>query len=171
MREYKGSHSGEHGDGLVRSEFHEPMFGSRMVRAFEAVKDTFDPNGLFNPGKIVRRPDGRPRALPLQPGYATERLETALDWSDWGGFGGAIEMCNNNGACRKFDAGVMCPSYRATLDERHVTRGRANSLRLALSGQLGPDALIAPEMRETMSFASAARAASANARPASTWRA
>jgi Fe-S oxidoreductase len=88
----------------------------------------------------------------FKPGYATEPLETALDWSDWGGFGGAIEMCNNNGTCRKFDASVMCPSYRATLDERHVTRGRANSLRLALSGQLGSDALTSPEMKETMSL-------------------
>lgn len=153
VREYKGSHSGEHGDGLVRSEFHGPMFGARLVGAFEAVKDALDPKGLFNPGKIVRAPKMDDRTLfRFKPGYRTEKIAAALDWSDWGGFGGAIEMCNNNGACRKSDAQVMCPSYRATLDERHVTRGRANSLRLALSGQLGKDALVSDEMKETMSL-------------------
>ncbi|MDA2915010.1 FAD-binding oxidoreductase, partial [Acidobacteriia bacterium AH_259_A11_L15] len=98
--------------------------------------DTFDPGGLFNPGKIVRphRMDDR-SLLRYAPGYAVEPLDTGLDWSEWGGFGGAVEMCNNNGACRKWDGGVMCPSYRATADERHVTRGRANALRLAISGQ------------------------------------
>jgi FAD/FMN-containing dehydrogenase/Fe-S oxidoreductase len=151
VREYKGSHSGEHGDGIVRSEFHEPMFGRRLVRAFETVKDTFDPKGLFNPGKIVRPPRMDDRSLlRYAPGYATEQLEWALDWSEWGGFAGAVEMCNNNGACRKTDPGVMCPSYRATFDEQHVTRGRANTLRLALSGQLGPDALGSDEMRATL---------------------
>ena len=151
VREYKGSHSGEHGDGLVRSEFHEAMFGPRMTRAFEAVKDGFDPKGLFNPGKIVRPPKMDDRSLfRFKPGYRTEAIETALDWSDWGGFAGAVEMCNNNGACRKRDAAVMCPSYRVTGDEQQVTRGRANALRLALSGQLGPAALTADAMAETM---------------------
>ncbi len=151
VREYKGSHSGEHGDGLVRSEFHEAMFGRRLVRAFEEVKDTLDPDGLFNPGKIVRPPKMDDRALfRFKPDYRVAPLETALDWSDWGGFAGAVEMCNNNGACRKFDANVMCPSYRVTRDERHLTRGRANSLRLALSGQLGPDALTSDAMLETL---------------------
>src|SRR5579871_3848033 len=151
VREYKGSHSGEHGDGLVRSEFHEAMFGTRLVRAFEEVKDTFDPAGLFNPGKIVRAPKMDDRSLfRFTPDYRPAPIETALDWSEWGGFSAAAEMCNNNGACRARDAGVMCPSFRATGDERHLTRGRANTLRLALSGQLGPEALVAPEMRETM---------------------
>ena len=151
VREYKGSHSGEHGDGIVRSEFHEAMFGGRLVRAFEEVKDTFDPACLFNPGKIVRpyRMDDR-SLFRFPPGYATEERAWALDWSEWGGFAGAVEMCNNNGACRKSDPGVMCPSYRATFDEQHVTRGRANSLRLALSGQLGRGALASDDMRRTM---------------------
>jgi FAD/FMN-containing dehydrogenase/Fe-S oxidoreductase len=151
VREYKGSHSGEHGDGIVRSEFHEAMFGSKLVRAFEAVKDTFDPDGLFNPGKIVRphRMDDR-TLFRYPPGYAPQRIETALDWSAWGGFDRAAEMCNNNGECRKFDAGVMCPSYRVTGDEQHLTRGRANTLRQALTGQLGPDALTSDAMRETL---------------------
>jgi FAD/FMN-containing dehydrogenase/Fe-S oxidoreductase len=151
VREYKGSHSGEHGDGLVRSEFHEPMFGSKIVRAFEAVKDEFDPQGIFNPGKIVRPPKMDDRTLHrFPPDYKAEKFETALDWSAWGGFAGAVEMCNNNGECRKFDAGVMCPSYRATLDEQHLTRGRANTLRLAVSGRLGKDALTSDAMRDTM---------------------
>jgi FAD/FMN-containing dehydrogenase/Fe-S oxidoreductase len=151
VREYKGSHSGEHGDGLVRSEFHETMFGRRLVRAFEEVKDAFDPDGLFNPGKIVRAPKMDDRSLfRFPPGYRHLPLATALDWSEWGGFAAAAEMCNNNGACRARDAGTMCPSFRATGDEEHLTRGRANTLRLALSGQLGPDALVAPEMRATM---------------------
>jgi len=153
VREYKGSHSGEHGDGLVRSEFHEPMFGSRIVRAFEEVKDNFDPTGLFNPGKIVRPPKMDDRTLfRFKPDYRQIPVETAFDWSEWGGFANATEMCNNNGACRKSDPGVMCPSYRATGDEQHLTRGRANSLRLALTGQLGPEALTSDAMAETMSL-------------------
>ena len=153
VREYKGSHSGEHGDGLVRSEFHEAMFGGRMVRAFEEVKDAFDPQGLFNPGKIVRPSRMDDRSLfRFKPDYRPLPLATGLDWSEWGGLAGAVEMCNNNGACRARDAAVMCPSFRATGDEQHLTRGRANTLRLALSGQLGPDALVSEDMRETMAL-------------------
>jgi FAD/FMN-containing dehydrogenase/Fe-S oxidoreductase len=153
VRAYKGSHSGEHGDGIVRSEFHEVMFGRRLVRAFEEVKDAFDPEGLFNPGKIVRAPkmDDR-RLFRYAPGYQALPLETALDWSSWGGFSGAVEMCNNNGACRKTDPGVMCPSYMVTQDEAHGVRGRANALRLALTGQLGPEALVSDAMAETLSL-------------------
>ncbi|HEV2097352.1 MAG TPA: FAD-binding oxidoreductase, partial [Stellaceae bacterium] len=99
VREYKGSHSGEHGDGLVRSEFHEPMFGTRLVRALEEVKDAFDLAGLMNPGKIVRPSKMDDRSLfRFKPGYATQTIDSALDWRDWGGFAGAVEMCNNNGA-------------------------------------------------------------------------
>ncbi|HEY9396115.1 MAG TPA: FAD-binding oxidoreductase, partial [Burkholderiales bacterium] len=141
VRHYKGSHSGEHGDGLVRSEWHEPMFGARIVHAFEEVKRAFDPAGLMNPGKIVGSTRMDDRSLfRFAPNYRVQHIDTAFDWSAWGGFGGAVEMCNNNGACRKSDPGVMCPSYRATADEQHLTRGRANSLRLAISGQLGPNA-------------------------------
>ena len=155
VRAYKGSHSGEHGDGIVRSEFHEPMFGSKLTRAFEEVKDRFDPQGLFNPGRIVRAPrfDDR-RNFRFAPDYRIADFEPALDWSPFpggaGGFSGAVEMCNNNGECRKLAGGAMCPSYRVTRDERDVTRGRANSLRLALSGQLGADALASDEMAETL---------------------
>jgi FAD/FMN-containing dehydrogenase/Fe-S oxidoreductase len=158
VRDYKGSHSGEHGDGIVRSEFHEFMFGRELVHAFEEVKDRFDPQHIFNPGKIVRAPKFDDRTnFRYGPDYHAEDIATALDWSAYpgkgggeSGFLGAVEMCNNNGACRALAGGVMCPSYRVTHDERDVTRGRANSLRLAITGQLGPDALTSDDMAETL---------------------
>ena len=155
VREYKGSHSGEHGDGIVRSEFHGAMFGPQILRAFEEVKAAFDPETRLNPGKIVHAPKMDDRSLMrYPPGYDFADLDTGHDWSAWpgkgGGFQGAVEMCNNNGACRKLAGGAMCPSYRVTRDERDVTRGRANTLRLALSGRLGKDALFSDEMAETM---------------------
>lgn len=152
VREYEGSHSGEHGDGLVRSEFHEPMFGKRLVDAFGEVKEIFDPGHVFNPGKIVdpERMDDR-ELMRFKPGFEQIPVHNVLDWDEWGGLHGAVEMCNNNGACRKH-VGVMCPSYRATRDEVHLTRGRANTLRLALSGQLEPasDPLANEAVREAM---------------------
>ncbi len=161
VREYKGSHSGEHGDGIVRSEFHESMFGPRIVRAFEAVKDAFDPANTLNPGRVVRPPRMDDRTLfRYGPAYAADPAFTpVLDWSEQpqsqtggarAGLLAAVEMCNNNGTCRKFDAGVMCPSYRVTRDEVHLTRGRANTLRLALTGQLGPDAMAGDDVAEAM---------------------
>ena len=163
VREYKGAYSGEHGDGLVRSEWVGWQFGPRLGKAFEVIKDLFDPENRLNPGKIVRPSRMDDRALfRFKPDYRNIAYEPALDWSAWnvqndprtealtepgsggdptGGFAKAVEMCNNNGHCRKFDAGTMCPSFRVTRDEVHLTRGRANTLRLALSGQLGPDAL------------------------------
>ena len=169
VRSYKGAaYSGEHGDGLVRTEWIEPIIGARLTRALEEIKDLFDPRGLMNPGKIVRGTKQDDRSLfRFKPGYAAQRLDTALDWSEWNapdagpggalgsaasgqGFIAAVEMCNNNGHCRKFDAGTMCPSYRATGNERDLTRGRANTLRLALSGQLGADAFTSEAMREAM---------------------
>ena len=156
VRTYKGSHSGEHGDGIVRSEFHEKMFGPRIVSAFEEVKARFDPSGMMNPGKIVHAPamDDR-RVFRYGPEYNVAGFETALDWSAWpgaaGGFQGAVEMCNNNGACRKLKGGVMCPSFRATRNERDTTRGRANTLRFAISGQM-PGGLTSDAMADTMKF-------------------
>ena len=156
VREYKGSHSGEHGDGIVRSEFNEVMFGPRIARAFEAVKDAFDPGALLNPGRVVRAPKMDDRSLfRYPPGYqAAAGFAPVLDWSAYpgalGGMLGAVEMCNNNGTCRKVDAGVMCPSFRATRDETDVTRGRANTLRLALTGQLGADAMAGEDVAEAM---------------------
>ena len=151
VRQYKGSYSGEHGDGLVRSEWIAPFFGPKLTQAFGEIKDIFDPRGLLNPGKIVRPSKQDDRSLfRFKPGYKTIPISTALDWQEWGGLDKAVEMCNNNGHCRKFDAGTMCPSFRVTRDEQHLTRGRANTLRLALSGQLGPDAFTSDEMHKAM---------------------
>src|SRR5689334_6221218 len=131
------------------------MFGERIIADFQEVKQRFDPDKTLNPGKIVDPPDMDDRSLfRYSPDYRIGELKTVLDWSAYpgagGGFQGAIEMCNNNGACRKLEGGVMCPSYRATRNEKDVTRGRANTLRLAISGQLGPDALASDEMMETL---------------------
>jgi Fe-S oxidoreductase len=160
VRQFKGSaFSGEHGDGLVRSEWIEPFFGPKLTRAFGEIKDLFDPKGLLNPGKIVRpsKQDDR-RLFRFKPGYRTIPVATALDWSEHedgtqrrgDGFAKAVEMCNNNGHCRKFDAGTMCPSYRATGNERDLTRGRANTLRLAISGQLGEADIADEAVREAL---------------------
>ncbi|MEM9045591.1 MAG: FAD-binding and (Fe-S)-binding domain-containing protein [Pseudomonadota bacterium] len=152
---YKGAHSGEHGDGIVRSEFHLPMFGERMVASWKQVKERFDPEGLLNPGRIVDPPKMDDRSLlRYQADYAWPDRQTVFKYPGHIGSGrglqGAVEMCNNNGACRKLSGDVMCPSYRVTRAEKDLVRGRANSLRLALSGQLGADALTSDEMAETM---------------------
>jgi Fe-S oxidoreductase len=156
---YKGAYSGEHGDGLCRGEWIGWQFGPRINEAFAEIKSLFDPARLLCPQRIVDPPRmDEPRLMRFSPAYRVIAIDTALDWSGWNvqndpaterispagtggdpahGFAKAVEMCNNNGHCRKFDAGTMCPSYRVTRDEKHSTRGRANTLRLALSGQLG----------------------------------
>jgi FAD/FMN-containing dehydrogenase/Fe-S oxidoreductase len=154
VKRFEGSYSGEHGDGISRSEFIEPLFGARLTRAFEEVKAAFDPSKQLNPGKIVHplKFDDR-KLMRFGPDYATALPgAAALNWSEEGSFGQAVEMCNNNGTCRKLAGGAMCPSYRVTKDEKHLTRGRANSLRLALSGQLGHDAVTSPEMKDALSL-------------------
>ncbi len=179
VRRYKGAFSGEHGDGLCRGEWIAWQFGPALNQAFAAIKTELDPINLFSPGRMIDPPrmdEGSlfrtpPRGTPHP--YTVAPFEPALDWSEWDvqndpvteaisapgsggdpakGFAKAAEMCNNNGHCRKFDAGTMCPSYRVTRDEQHLTRGRANTLRLALSGQLGPDALTGAAMAETMAL-------------------
>ena len=154
VRRFKGSYSGEHGDGISRSEFIAPLFGERLTAAFGEVKDAFDPDNRLNPGKIVRPHKFDDRGLLRYfPEYrASVPADTALDWSEWGSLAGAVEMCNNNGACRSHTVGVMCPSWRVTREEIHVTRGRANTLRLAISGQLGPDALTSPGMKQALAL-------------------
>ncbi len=134
--EFGGALSGEHGDGLVRGPFQEKMYGPTLYRAFCDVKRTFDPDGIFNPGKIVHAP---PLVGNLKFGtsYRTRDGATAFDFSDFGGLSRAAEQCGGVGACRKTLTGTMCPSYMATRDEADSTRGRANALRLAISGQLG----------------------------------
>ena len=134
--EFGGALSGEHGDGLVRSPFMKQMFGESLYEAFRELKHVADPRGLFNPGKIV---DAPPMTQNLRYGakYEAPPQKTFFDFAPFGGFSGAVEMCSGVGACRKKLAGTMCPSYMATRDEKHTTRGRANVLRLAMSGQLG----------------------------------
>jgi FAD/FMN-containing dehydrogenase/Fe-S oxidoreductase len=153
VRELDGTHSGEHGDGLLRSEFLRSLLGGRMADAYAEVKRTFDPHGIMNPGKIVDPPRMDDRALfRYRPEYAGQSLPVVLDWSATGGLLGAVERCDNNGACRKSRPDVMCPSYRVTKDERHTTRGRANALRLALTGQLGADGLDGDAMADALSL-------------------
>ncbi|RYF41096.1 MAG: FAD-binding oxidoreductase, partial [Comamonadaceae bacterium] len=174
VRKYKGAYSGEHGDGLCRGEWIEWQFGSKINQAFAAIKTLFDPANLLSPQRMVHPPKmDDTRLMRFPPSYRVIPLQPALDWSAWDvqndpvtekttapGTGGdparglakAVEMCNNNGHCRKFDAGTMCPSYRVTRDEQHLTRGRANTLRLALSGQLGADGLASDEVSDAMAL-------------------
>ena len=179
VRKYKGAFSGEHGDGLCRGEWIRWQFGAALDDALHQIKQAFDPGNLFNPGKIIDPPRMDDVTLlrfapPSAPKpYQRIAITPVLDWQAWnvhndpvteattapgtggdvtGGLAKAVEMCNNNGHCRKFDAGTMCPSYRVTRDEMHLTRGRANTLRLALSGQLGPDGFTSDAMHETMAL-------------------
>jgi FAD/FMN-containing dehydrogenase/Fe-S oxidoreductase len=132
--EFGGALSGEHGDGRARSPFNERLYGPRLYDAFRQVKRTFDPKGLLNPGNIVDAPP-MTEHLRYGPSYRTWEPDTLLDFSGPGGFAAAVEMCNGIGVCRKQLEGTMCPSYMATLDEEHSTRGRANALRAVLSGK------------------------------------
>ena len=176
VRQYKGAFSGEHGDGLCRGEWIGWQFGPRISEAFAAIKQQMDPGQMLSPQRIVNPPKMDDTTLMrYSPTYKVVPIQTALDWRAWDvqnnpvteqtsapGTGGdpaqglakAVEMCNNNGHCRKFDAGTMCPSYRVTRDEQHLTRGRANTLRLALSGQIeglaGEDALSSQAVHDAM---------------------
>jgi FAD/FMN-containing dehydrogenase/Fe-S oxidoreductase len=131
--EYGGSLSGEHGDGLARSEWNEKMFGPDVYAAFQEVKRAFDPDNVLNPGRVVNAPPMTAN-LRYDPARPAHEPVTVFDYSKQEGFVRSVEMCNGNGACRKTEDGTMCPSYRATRDERDSTRGRANALRLALAG-------------------------------------
>ncbi len=158
--EYGGALSAEHGDGLLRSPFIRKMFGPVLYEAFREIKRTFDPLGIFNPGKIV---DSPPLVANLRygPGYQTPDPLTFFDYSDYGGLGRAVEMCSGLGACRKKLEGTMCPSYMATLEEKHTTRGRANALRLAMSGRLGEARLTDQEVLEALDLCLECRACKA----------
>ena len=178
VRKYKGAFSGEHGDGLCRGEWIAWQFGPAITDAFAAIKQRARPVRTVQSRPDRRSAaHGRRRAVPLSAADGAAR-RTARSRSArcstgrrgtcrtirpprasrapgsggdaTGGFAKAVEMCNNNGHCRKFDAGTMCPSFRVTRDEQHVTRGRANTLRLALSGQLGADAFTSDAMRDAM---------------------
>jgi len=153
VHKYDGTLSGEHGEGLARGEFSERMFGADLVKAFHEVKAAFDPDGLMNPGKIVdvAKMDD-PSILRFGPDYATplELQDTVLSFKTDGGFARAVELCNGAGVCRKIGPGVMCPSFIATRDEAHATRGRANALRSAMMGMLGPDGMTSKEVYNVM---------------------
>ncbi|HET9221316.1 MAG TPA: FAD-linked oxidase C-terminal domain-containing protein, partial [Roseiflexaceae bacterium] len=148
--EFGGALSGEHGDGLVRSEFNPELFGSVLYDAFREIKRTFDPHSLLNTGKIV---DAQPLDSNLRygAGYRAEVLfPTHFRFADTNGLVGAVELCNGNAVCRKTSGGTMCPSYMVTRDEEHSTRGRANALRMALSGALPAAELTSERMHDVM---------------------
>jgi FAD/FMN-containing dehydrogenase/Fe-S oxidoreductase len=155
--EFGGALSGEHGDGLVRGPFAERMFGSQLYGAFRTIKRVFDPDGVFNPGKIVDSPPLTSN-LRFGAGYRTPEPATRFDYSDYGGLGRAVEMCSGLGACRKTLDGTMCPSYMATREEKHSTRGRANTLRLAMAGRLGDEGLGYNEVYEVLDLCLECRA-------------
>jgi FAD/FMN-containing dehydrogenase/Fe-S oxidoreductase len=159
---YHGTITGEHGKGLARSEFGERLFGPKLTNAFREIKRAFDPDGLMNPGKIID-PTAMddPTTLRYTPDYSVIELSTRYDWSADGGFSGAVEMCNGAGVCRKEGEGTMCPSYMATLDEAHATRGRANALRAAISGRLKPENLGSPAVHEVFDLCLACKACKA----------
>jgi FAD/FMN-containing dehydrogenase/Fe-S oxidoreductase len=138
--EFGGALSGEHGDGLVRSPFMRKMFGPALYDAFRDIKRAFDPDGILNPGKIVDAP-ALTDNLRYGANYQTPNPKTWFDYDDYGGMGGAVDMCSGLGVCRKTLEGTMCPSYMATREEAHSTRGRANVLRLAMAGRLGESGL------------------------------
>ncbi|MGB4968312.1 MAG: FAD-linked oxidase C-terminal domain-containing protein [Saprospiraceae bacterium] len=135
VKKYKGSWSGEHGDGLARSPYNEEFFGTILYQAFKKVKVIFDPNHLLNPGKIVDAP-AVDSNLRYGPNYTDQNFKSMFHYREEGGFHDAVHLCNGVGECRKHTGGTMCPSYRATKEEKDTTRGRANILRLAMSGQL-----------------------------------
>ena len=146
--EFGGSMSGEHGDGLARSFLNEKLFGPQVYRAFKDVKSVFDPHNLLNPGKVVDGPSPIEN-LRYGVGYETMDVETELDFSGQGGFAQSVELCNGSALCRKLNTGTMCPSFMAAGDEEHSTRGRANALRLVLSGALPPEELTGPSLYKT----------------------
>lgn len=148
--EFGGAMSGEHGDGMARSLWNAKLFGPEVYAAFEAVKRGFDPDNRMNPGKVVASPDPGEN-LRISPEYRAHEPEaTVFDFSSQGGFARAVEMCSGVGACRKTTVGTMCPSYMVTMEEEHTTRGRANALRLAMSGELPGDGLASETLHEAL---------------------
>ena len=149
VQKYKGSWSGEHGDGLVRSAFNERFFGTQLYQAFIQIKQLFDPDNLMNPGKVVQAPP-IDQDLRYGPQYQDQPIDTIFKYRHDGSFHDAVHMCSGVGECRKTLTGTMCPSFMATMDEEHSTRGRANALRLAMSGQLPDGGLTSPRVLETL---------------------
>ncbi len=150
VKKYRGSLSGEHGDGRLRGEFIRYMVGAEVYRYFEEIKNAWDPNGIFNHGKITDTPPMN-HSLRYAPGQRDPEIRTGFDFSEQGGILRAAEMCNGSADCRKTEltGGVMCPSYMATRDELHTTRSRANILRQMLTGK-GPKGFTDPALKEVM---------------------
>ncbi|NIS09886.1 MAG: FAD-binding oxidoreductase, partial [Candidatus Dadabacteria bacterium] len=144
---YGGVLSGEHGDGLQRSDLNEKLFGAKLYGVMKEIKSIFDPENMFNPGKIVDAPVCTEN-LRYGKDYKTYDIKTYLDWNDDNGIAEASEMCSGQGVCRKIDEGIMCPSYIATHDEKDSTRARANALRAVLSGRLPKQKLASKEMHD-----------------------
>jgi FAD/FMN-containing dehydrogenase/Fe-S oxidoreductase len=147
--EFNGTISSEHGDGRARSPFLERMYGPTLMAAFRRLKRAFDPDNRMNPGNIVDSP-GILENLRYGVAYRTWEPVTLLDFSAQGGFAASVEMCNGVGVCRKKLEGTMCPSYMATRDEEHSTRGRANALRAVLSGRLPAAEFTGERLHEVM---------------------
>ena len=157
VMDHGGSMSGEHGDGIARSRYNQWLFGEKIYRGFLEVKDALDPQNILNPGKVVNAPD-LTEDLRWGADYRTLPINTTLDFSNEGGFARAIEMCNGAGVCRKRMAGTMCPSYHATMDEEHSTRGRANALRAALAGTLPAGEFTSRRMHDVLDLCLACKA-------------
>lgn len=151
VQKYGGSWSGEHGDGIVRGAYNRQFFGEALYEAFRQIKVLFDPEGRMNPGKIIAPPP-MDSHLRFGAGYQPLPLKTRFHYRDHGNMLAAVEQCSGVGACRKTLSGVMCPSYMATRDELHSTRGRANALRLAMTGQLGSEGLASTELASAMAL-------------------
>jgi FAD/FMN-containing dehydrogenase/Fe-S oxidoreductase len=149
VMEFGGAISSEHGDGRARSPFLERVYGPTILQAFRELKCAFDPKNLMNPGNIVNSPP-LTENLRYGPEYKTWEPVTLLDFSKQGGFAASVEMCNGVGVCRKTMEGTMCPSYMATKDEQHSTRGRANALRAVLSGRVPADDFTSRRLYEVM---------------------
>ncbi len=149
VKKYGGSFSSEHGDGLQRGYYLEKFYGTQIYNSFKEIKMLFDPHNLMNPGKIVNSPS-IDENLRYGTAYKTPKIETEFQFRNEGGFTGAVEMCSGVGACRKTQIGTMCPSYIATRDEEHSTRGRANALRLAMIGKLGVDGLTSQRLHDVL---------------------
>jgi FAD/FMN-containing dehydrogenase/Fe-S oxidoreductase len=157
VQRHDGSFSSEHGDGLVRGEFVPQFFGEEIYGAFRKIKHLFDPQGVMNPRKIVDAPS-MTENLRYGENYHVASIRSNFHYRDHGSLQNAVEKCSGVGACRKLGAGTMCPSYMATRDERHTTRGRANALRMAMTGQLTGEEITGDAVAEVLELCLACKA-------------
>lgn len=151
VKKYKGSLSGEHGDGRLRGEFIPFMIGDANYQLLKDIKNAWDPNHLFNPGKIVDTPPMN-SSLRYTPGQQTREFDTTLNFSQYQGYLRSAELCNGSGDCRKthLSGGTMCPSYMATKNEKDTTRARANILREVLTHSTKSNPFDSQEIKEVM---------------------